>query len=275
MSAKSLGKGLSALIPQEESRNMLEINIDEIVPNKYQPRKKIENEGLDNLAESIRQKGMLQPILVRRKGANYEIIAGERRWRAAKKLGHLKISAIVMDVNDSEQSEMSIIENIQREQLNSIEEADAYKSLIEKFGLTQEEVAKRIGKDRVTVTNKMRLLKLPDEVKNAIISGEITEGHARVIAGLEAEKEQLDFFRKILSGKLTVRKTEEEAKTKKRAKKTDERKEDYYEIRELIETLISLLGTKVEIKREKKGGRIVIKFSSDRELERILEIMKR
>jgi ParB family chromosome partitioning protein len=283
MEKRVLGRGLSALIPErsseqpkpESSSNQIVqiIPIDKIKANKYQPRLEFDNEALKDLASSIKEKGLIQPVLVRLKDGEYELIAGERRFRAAKTLDLKKIPAIVKDVSDLDSLELSIIENVQREDLNPIDQAKAYKRLVEEFNMTQEDVADAIGKDRATVTNMIRLLKLPDKIQEHVSRGTISMGHARAILGLNNETYQTRLCTKVIKSGLSVRETERYAKritlgTKKRISDKDP---NLIEVEDLLK---ETLGTKVRIIRSKKGGKIEIEFYSDKELENIITLLK-
>jgi ParB family chromosome partitioning protein len=270
-----LGKGLDALIPTErEERSYILANIAEIRPNTYQPRKGFDEKAIEELATSIQEKGILQPLIVRKTQSGYEIIAGERRWRAAQKAGLTQVPVIVKDVSDREALELALVENLQREDLNPIEEATAYEHLIEDFGLTHEEISKRIGKERSTITNQLRLLKLPDEVKQALISGEITAGHARALLGLQSNKAK-DVLETIKKEKLSVRKTETLIqKLSKKQQRTKSDDADFY-INHIADELKRTLGTQVKIIDKNGKGRIEIEYYSKDELERLVEILTR
>ena len=295
------GKGLETLIPQKnttdsgskntevkvvekivekvvEKPGELELKLSDIVPNSEQPRKDFDEDTLTELAESIRQFGVLQPLLVQKKGKYYEIIAGERRWRAAKIAGLKKVPVILKDFTDLEAVEISLIENIQRENLNSIEEAYAYKRLIEEFHLKQDEVAERVSKSRAAVTNSMRLLKLDERVQKMLIEEMISSGHARALLSLEDPELQYQTAQKVFDEKLSVRETEKLVKSilnpkKVQKKAVNEQMEAVYERME--EKLKEIVGTKVAISRGKGNkGKIEIEYYSQEELERILELFE-
>lgn len=271
-----LGKGLDALIPTEKQEHgVVFINISQIKPNSYQPRKDFDEKGIEELAASIQEKGIIQPLIVRRlEENNYEIIAGERRWRAAQKAGLAKIPVIVKDVSDREALELALVENLQRQDLNPIEEATAYEQLIEEFGLTHEEISKRIGKDRSTITNQLRLLKLPEEVKQALISGEITAGHARVLLSIQSTSKIKEILEIIKREKLSVRRTEALINNiSKKTEKTKITEEVNPYINNIAETLKKTLGTQVKLIDKNGKGKIEIEYYSHIELERILEII--
>lgn len=295
------GKGLETLIPQKNSGDSadkktevkvvekivekvvekpgeLELKLSDIVPNSEQPRKDFDEDALTELAESIRQFGVLQPLLVQKKGKFYEIIAGERRWRAAKIAGLKKVPVIIKDFTDLETVEISLIENIQRENLNSIEEAYAYKRLIEEFHLKQDEVAERVSKSRAAVTNSMRLLKLDERVQKMLVEDMITSGHARAFLSLEDPELQYQTAQKVFDEKLSVRETEKLVKKilnpkKIQEKPANEQMNAVYERME--ERLKGIVGTKVAISRGKGNkGKIEIEYYSQEELERILELFE-
>src|SRR4030043_2159520 len=220
----ALGKGLGALLPefgQAESKTLLYCGIEEITPNRSQPRKHFEESKLQELAESIKEKGILEPLIVRRMAQGYELIVGERRWRAAQKAGLKEVPIVVKEVEGREALEISLIENLQREDLNPIEAAEAFKHLIEEVNLSQEDLSKRIGKDRTTITNTLRLLKLPIEVRNQLLQNHITSGHARAILSLESKEKQKELCALIIKRGLSVREAEALAKRwSEKAKKT-------------------------------------------------------
>lgn len=279
-----LGRGLSSLIPPKITkeavskidqlggeRRILEIPVDKIQPNPLQPRTEFTHSDLEDLINSIKLYGVIQPLIVTDLGdGNYQLIAGERRLRASKIAGLAKAPVIVRKAEDQEKLELALIENIQRKNLNALEEAVAYQKLIDEFNLTQEEAAKRLGKSRTVITNALRLLTLPEEIQKAIIEDKITAGHARVIAGLQDPKEQLEFLKKIVRFGLNVRDTENVAKkvmvkTHTRTVGNDPASS------ERENKLREALGTKVNIKKSGKGGEIVINFYSTEELDGIIK----
>lgn len=289
---RGLGKGLDALIPsaQAPKKAVKEagpevsgekgtetiVKITKVEPNREQPRKNFDEDALQELADSIKQFGLLQPILVQDRKTYYEIIAGERRWRAAKLAGLKEVPVIIKTFTEQEIVEISLIENIQREDLNPIEEALAYKRLLTEFKLTQDEVAERVSKSRTTVTNSMRLLKLDERVQQMIIDDMITTGHARALIGIEDKNAQYELAQKIFDEKLNVREVEklvksiQSPKPKKEPKKISESLELVY--REIEENLKQSLGTKVSIQPKENGaGKMEIEFFSHEELERITE----
>jgi len=277
---QALGKGLGALIPEKplsdfEGKKAFQFcGIEEIQPNPFQPRKAFGNGQLQELVSSIREKGILQPLVVRRKGNSFELIAGERRWRAAQKAGIKEVPILIKEVPETEILELSLIENIQRENLNPIEEAEAFKGLMDQFHLTQEEISKKVGKDRTTITNMIRLLKLPQEIKQSLSDGLISMGHGRAFLSLEGADKQRMALKKVLSAGLSVRQTENLVK-KIHGKSHAARSKKDPEWNPLVEELQRALGTKVKIVGRGKRGRIEIEFYSPEELERILDLLRR
>jgi ParB family chromosome partitioning protein len=280
MEKKALGRGIGALIPEkplEEHERILYVPIDRIKPNPYQPRQVFDTEGLNDLIQSIKEKGVIQPVLVRAQGPYYELIAGERRFRAAKSLQIKEIPVIIKNVSDEESLELSLIENVQREQLNPIEEARAYQHLIDKFGITQEKISEAVGKSRASVANSLRLLSLPQEIQKEISAGRISFAHGKVLLEVEDINLQRTFAWKIVSHGLTVKELENLVKQKcpirkkiiKRTKTIDP------SISMLEDGLQHLLGTKVRIIKGRKRGQIQIEFYSSEDLQRILKIMHR
>jgi len=274
----ALGKGLSALIPDapEPRSTSMEIDIDRLSPNEFQPRGQMDDERLDELAQSIKSNGVIQPIVVRRVGEKFQIIAGERRWRAAQKAGLLRVPVTVREVAPgSERSvlEMALIENIQRENLNPIDEALAYRRLTAEFELTQEAVASAVGKDRATVANTLRLLKLPDEVRAEVASGRLSMGHARALLGLFAEADQLRIARDIIARRLSVRETESLVKKSAEGQPQRSGGEPAVDVhtRAAEDKLRLALGTRVRIVRRGEHGRIEIDFGSEDELIRLYD----
>jgi len=275
----ALGKGLGALFPdieKEDRKSFFLCGIEEISPSRYQPRKGFDGAKLDELAASIKEKGIIEPLIVRKGESGYELIVGERRWRAAQRAGIKEVPVIVREVSTGEALELALIENLQREDLNPLEEAEAYKRLMEEFHHTQEELAKRIGKDRTTVANAVRLLKLPEEIKASLSDESITSGHARALLGLDTPDEQKVACKEIIKRGLSVRETERLVKrialrkSKPDAGVRPSREEDLL-IRNLEETLRRFLGTQVRIPKKGQKGKIEIEFYSDEDLERIIE----
>lgn len=273
----ALGRGLSALIPdtpvQVPSDKPLELDTDLLRPNPYQPRGQMDDGRLQNLARSIRTSGVIQPIVVRRAGDRYEIIAGERRWRAAQLAGNLRVPAIVRDVPDGKLLETALIENIQREDLNPIEEATAYRRLVQEFKRTQEQIADEVGKDRSSVANYMRLLKLPEEIRAEIASGALSMGHARALLALEDGTAQRRAAREVISRGLSVRETEALVRRVIEPPRPPAPRPVDPNTRAAEERLRFSLGTRVRIVRRGKGGRVEIDFASEQELQRIFEYL--
>jgi ParB family chromosome partitioning protein len=275
-----LGKGLGALIPEKstsdlEGRRVFHFcGIEEIQPSPFQPRKAFDDEQLQGLVGSIREKGILQPLIVRRKGESYELIAGERRWRAAQKAGVKEVPILIKDIPESEILELSLIENIQRENLNPIEEAEAFKKLVDHFHLTQEEISRKVGKDRTTIANTIRLLKLPPEIRQSLADGAISVGHARAFLSLDALEKQKLAFKKVLAANLSVRQTESLVK-RIHSKGHPGHLKNNQEWNPLVEELQRVLGTRVRIVGNRKRGRIEIEFYSQDELDRIIDLLRR
>src|SRR3954453_11590443 len=271
----ALGRGLSALIPDTPAPvvadRALEIDVDLLRPNKFQPRTHMDDERIEELARSVRGHGIIQPIVVRKVEQGYEIIAGERRWRAAQRAGLLKVPVVVRDIPEDRLLAVALIENIQRENLNPIEEAVAYRRLADEFHLTQEQIADAVGKDRSSVANIVRLLRLPQEVRANVASNTLSMGHARALLALSDEAAQLRVARDIVAKNLSVRETE--ALVKKAgapAEAPPEKKPDVH-TRAAEEKLRMALGTRVHINRRGKGGRIEVEFVSEDELHRLYE----
>lgn len=276
----ALGKGLSALIPDvPESRpSTSEVDIDRLVPNAFQPRAQFDDVRLEELATSIRSNGVIQPIVVRRAGDRFHIIAGERRWRAAQKAGLQRVPVVVRDVAPGQERsllEMALIENIQREDLNPIDEAHGYRRLVDEFNLTQDAIAAAVGKDRATVANFLRLLKLPSEIQSDVASGGLSMGHARALLALPAESEQLKLSREVMSRKLSVRETEslvrKATESGAHAAESAAKPAPDVHTRAAEERLKLHLGTRVRIVRQGTRGRIEIDFTSENELIRIFD----
>lgn len=276
----ALGKGLGALIPEVDEAKLnidrngiLEVDINYIAPNENQPRKNFDEEKLNTLSQSIKEKGIIQPILVTKDGEYYTIIAGERRWRAAKLAGLKKVPIIEKKLSDIEVMEISLIENLQREDLNPIEEAMAYKRLVDEFSLTQEEISKRVGKSRPAVANSLRLLNLDPKVANYLVEGTLSEGHGRLLVSIDNHDMQYEVAKKIIDESLNVRQTEKLIKklNEKKPANSNKDKKDIY-IREIEEKLKSVLGTKVSINKSRKKGKIEIEYYSEDDLQRILDL---
>ncbi|TAH68313.1 MAG: ParB/RepB/Spo0J family partition protein [Anaerolineaceae bacterium] len=282
---RGLGKGLDTMIPEriaeteEKEENVSRetlLPIRKIEPNKSQPRKAFDEEALQELAESIKQFGVIQPLIVQKKDKFYEIIAGERRWRASRLAGLKEVPVIIKDFSPQEVIEIALIENIQREDLNPIEEAYAYQRLIQEFNLKQEELAKRVSKSRVTITNSLRLLKLDERVQQMLIDNMLSGGHARALLSLEDPKIQYDTACKVFDKKLSVREAEKLVRQllkEKPAKETATTDEDSFIYHDLEEKLKNIIGTKVSINRKQKDrGRIEIEYYSEEDLERIMDL---
>ena len=275
----ALGKGLSALIPDapEPRTSTLEVDVDRIVPNRFQPRAQMDDARLDDLARSIKANGVIQPIVVRRDGDRYHIIAGERRWRAAQKAGLMRVPVVVREVTDSQDRsllEMALVENIQRENLNPIDEALAYRRLSDEFRLTQEEIAEAVGKDRASVANFQRLLRLSAEIQAEVASGVLSMGHARALLSLTDEADQRRVARDVIARGLSVRETEalvrKTSETAKPAAAPAPKPVDVH-TRAAEDRLRLALGTRVRIVRQGSHGRIEIEFGSEDELIRIYD----
>ena len=272
---KKLGRGLGALIPhaaaQPTSREgAAQIEVEKIRANPFQPRKEFNPERLTELVNSIREKGILEPLILRRRGDAYEIITGERRFRAAKEVGLKAVPAITREASDNEMLEIALIENLQREDLKALEKAEGYRILIEKFSLTQEELAKKIGMDRATVANTLRLLGLPQEIRDLISADKLSEGHGRAILSAEGPALQIALARKAVKSELSVRRTEALV-NKLKAQSSKVKAEKDVNIAELENELQELLGTRVRISHRGKKGRIEIEYYSEEEFQRLLE----
>lgn len=279
-----LGKGIDLLIPgsldepakvPEESKTTLRIS--QIEPNRKQPRKQFEKEALDELAESIRQYGIIQPIVVCQREGFYEIIAGERRWRAAKKAGLKEVPVVIKEYTDKEIAEISLIENIQREDLNPVEEARAYKQLIDDYNLTQEELGKRISKSRTAITNTLRLLNLHSKVQTMLVKGQLSAGHARALLGLEDQDRQLEAAQKVIDQTLSVRQTEDLVRVMNAPvpEKSPKMPTDP-SYKELEGRMRDALGTKVRIKRQTESkGKIEISYYSEDQLDEIFKVINK
>lgn len=290
----ALGRGLSALIPDKEKsietpvavepsstgNGPLELDVKLIADNRFQPRQTYDDSKLEELAASIREKGLIQPIVVRQTASGYEVVAGERRLRAARKIGLLKIPVVVRDVSDKEAMVLALVENIQREELNPVEKAETYRRLIDEFSYTQEEVARAVGKDRVTVANLLRLLKLPKEILQGVFEGKISEGHARAILSVENDNAKMLLYLETVKKGFSVREVEERAKAGAASAKNDARKTVVKprdpEVKKLEEELRLALGTKVEVINSRNNkGRVVIEYYSLDDLDRILGVIRK
>jgi ParB family chromosome partitioning protein len=276
MKRAALGRGLGALIPgasAAERKGIVMLGIEEIEPDRGQPRRHFDEAHILELADSIRTKGVLQPLLVRREGEHYAIVAGERRWRAAQRAGVREVPCIVRDVTEPEAFELALIENIQREDLNAIEEAEAYQRLIEYHGLTQDELAQRVGKERSTVANALRLLRLPDPIKVAMSSGALSMGHARALLALPDETDLRRAAEKVMHESLSVRAVEQLVQRLK-GKKVVRRErvgDGSVQLRHVVEKLQRKLGTKVALRDRGGAGTLELRYHSHAELDRILQ----
>lgn len=287
-----MGRGLSSLIPKKvspamvkeenkdlvlspSSKQVIEISPDRIEPNPMQPRQVFNHQDLEDLMESIKEHGIISPLIVTKAGDGYQLIAGERRWRSAKILGMEKVPVIVREASEQEKLELSLIENIQRKNLNPIEEAASYQRLTDEFNLTQEQIAKRLGKSRSNIANTIRLLNLPQEIQRAIVDGKISEGHARVILGLPTEKEQLDFLKKILQYNFTVRDAESESRrvSPRKPRQLQSLRDPVTEAQR--DEIRQALNTKVDIKKRDGQGQVVIEFYSEEELKEIINKIRK
>ena len=273
-----MGRGLSALIPEKpvderKGEFVQNIPVDQILPSRFQPRMVFNQDSLRELADSIRERGVIQPVIVTEKKNGFELIAGERRWRAVKSLGLKEIPAIVKVVRDSDALEMALIENIQRENLNPIEEAHAYDRLMNEFALTQEALSKKVGKNRSTVANFLRLLKLPSKIKDDLSDGRLTMGHARALLALDNEADQLRLRDDIVNAMLNVRQAESRAKSRSSKPARKGARVDDVHVKKAALAMERRLGVKVEIKPKAKGGSIVIHYHDLDELNRVLDLI--
>ena len=277
-----LGRGLDALLPDIEpmediSKEYFTCDIGLIQPNRYQPRLRFSDNELEDMARSIRQQGIIQPLLVRKDNNGYELIAGERRLRAAKKAGLKQVPVLVKTITDTDMLEMSIVENVQRSDLNPIEEAEAYHRLITEFGLTQDQAADRVGKSRSAVANFLRLRQLPEQIKASIMDGDLSMGHARALLGTATSAQLNAVFRTVISKGLSVRETERLIKRlkaeKEKPKKPISSSEQRY-FSDVADDLSGRFGTKVQIKRRGQKGRVEIEFYSNDDLDRLLSLLK-
>ena len=279
MERKALGKGISALIPEKEEREekIIYVQTEQIKPSPFQPREDFDHQSLAELTQSIKEKGVIQPVLVRRKGDYYELIAGERRLRAANLLNLKEIPVIIKEVEDRDSLELSLIENIQRQNLNPIEESHAYRYLIDKFGVTQERLSEVLGKARVSVTNLLRLLRLPQEIQEEIKKGRISFAHGRALLEIQDANQQRRLVQEIISKGLSVRELENLLKMHRpkitKPRRSSSLAEPYLAV--LEEELQHLLATKVKISKRKKRGHILIEFYSQEDLERIVNRLRR
>jgi ParB family chromosome partitioning protein len=277
-SKPSLGRGLGAMFPDlvanmEDKPLLTSCGIEEISPNRFQPRKNFHDQEQKDLIASVRKSGIIQPIVVRKNDTGYEIIAGERRWRAAQEAGLKNVPIVVRKASDVEAAELSLIENLQREGLTPLEEANAYRTLIETFGQNHDTIAGKIGKDRSTVTNTIRLLKLPAKIQQALTEKKITAGHARSLLALESDQDQLSVFNTISKHDLSVRKTEKLIQTLKNQEKAPKIIKKDVHLDDLEKKLSQTLMTRTQIRKRGKKGVIEIHFSSPEELGRLVEFL--
>lgn len=288
---RGLGRGLDALfagaMEDGDNNRVIEVDIKDIVAKADQPRRKFEQESLQELADSLKEHGVLQPLLVRKHGKRYEIVAGERRWRAAEMIGIEKVPVLVKEIDDIEAAEISLIENLQREDLSLIEEARAYRQMIERYGYTQELLSKKLGKSRTHVTNTMRIMNLPEEVLAMIDAGKVSAGHARALLSMGSVDQQIAVANQIVEQGLSVRAVEEKARQKKTGTRTVKKVEIIDlpdidasdlakrrpEILELEDRMQERWGTRVDIKPAQQGGKILISYYNDDDLNRIIELL--
>ncbi|NLW01672.1 MAG: ParB/RepB/Spo0J family partition protein [Clostridiaceae bacterium] len=277
---KGLGRGLDALLspsnaPDNTRDSVFEVKINDVEPNTEQPRKVFDQEKLQALAESIKEHGVVQPVIVKQEGSRYVIVAGERRWRAAKLAGLKTIPVVVRDLSSKQAMEIALIENLQREDLNPIEEAEAYRKLIDEYNMTQEEVSLLVGKSRAAIANSVRLLTLAKEIQDMLTDGRLTSGHARTLVAIQDQKRQKELADLIARKGLSVRETERLAarEGKKTSVKKPGLKQEDYETAHLVEDLRTIFGTKIDLQRRKDRGRIVIEYYSDDEFDRIIEML--
>ncbi len=279
MNKRGLGRGLGALLSATpgEGDSLVEVSIDQIEPNPNQPRKSFESSSLEELTTSIRNSGLIQPVVVRRVTDGYQLIAGERRWRAARQAGLERIPAIVREATDAESLELALVENLLREDLNPIEEAEAYRSLLAQFGWTQEQLAQRIGRDRTSIANALRLLRLPDEIQDDLRGGRLTMGHARALLALGTTAEQLKLRDEILAHDWSVRATEDSiraAESAPPAQRTPRRRRGRSaELAALEQSLQRALMTRVVISGNERRGKIEVTYATADELERLSELL--
>jgi len=280
MEKKALGRGLDALLPpiklasMPESQDVQHLRVDAIVPNRYQPRQTFSPQGLEELSASLKQSGLLQPILVRRKGDGiYELISGERRWRAAKEAGMETIQSVIRNCGDEESVILALVENLQRADLNPMEMARAYHRMMNEFGLTQDIIAQRVGCERSSIANVVRLINLPSEIQQLIETNQLSMGHAKVILGLPSQNEQLRVAQLVVSKVLSVRETEKLIESSPVAKKRGTKELRRTPWSDVEERLQKRLGTKVIIQKGRRGGKIVIHYFSAPELDGILETL--
>jgi ParB family chromosome partitioning protein len=278
MEKKALGRGLDALLPsarqsaEPERGDVHQLRLEAIVPNRYQPRQQFSESELADLAKSLKDNGLLQPILVRRKGDGiFELIAGERRLRAAKLAGFEKIAAVIRNCSDQESMVLALVENLQRDDLNPMDTAKAYHRMVNEFGLTQDAVAEKVGRDRSSIANMLRLMTLPSEIQDLVESNHLSTGHAKVILGLVAPEAQIDLARRIVQGRLSVREAERLLQHQSEGRRHAKRTARPPARSDLEERLQKRLGTRVQIEKGRRGGKIIIQYFSPEELDGIVE----
>lgn len=280
MEKKALGRGLEALLPvqdekfSQEIHHVISIHVDHILPNRYQPRRGFPEEELTKLAESVKRTGLLQPVIVRRKGDGlYELVAGERRWRAAKMVGLSNIPASIRNCTDEQAMVVALVENLQRNDLNPMETAQAYNRMLREFGMTQDEVAHQVGKDRSSVANFVRLVGLPTEIQQMIETGSLSAGHAKALLGLDKAVDQIRLARRIVAGQLSVRQAEKMVETEAKKRKSGNGRIERKPYGELEGKIQRRLGTKITIQKRRRGGKIIIHYFSEPEFERIVDAL--
>lgn len=279
MNKKGLGRGLGALISAAETDNdeistgVMELKLNEIEPNTDQPRKNFDDEKLEQLSESIKKHGVVQPIIVKREGDTYRIVAGERRWRAARIAGLSKVPVVIKDLSNKQVMEIALIENIQREDLNPIEEAEAYEKLLNEYNMTQEDLSHSIGKSRSAIANTIRLLALTDKLKDYLINGEISSGHARALLSVSDKELQEKICGEVIDKKLNVRDTENLVKKYLNGGTKQKKKKNSEEFQKIEENLQGIFGTKVKLISNNNKGKIMIEYYSNEELDRIIELV--
>ena len=274
---RGLGKGLEALIPTAPGApGVRDVDVDSIVPNPRQPRQALDPQALQELATSIKEQGLVQPVVVTQVEGRYQLLVGERRWRAAKLAGLEMVPVVIREATPQQMVELALVENLQREDLNPLETATAYQQLVDEFGMTQQQVADRVGKNRVTVTNTLRLLNLPAKVKEALLADDISEGHARALLRLRGAKQQVQALEAIIKGALSVRQTEQLVRRMvEEPKARPKPAEKSPELKALEDRFRQALGTKVSLTRGNRGGKLVIYFYSDEELQAIYDLIVR
>ena len=269
---KRLGRGLAELIetPTPSEGVMVKVRTEQIRPGKFQPRTRMNEQALEEFKASIKQRGVIEPVILRAVGQDqYELVAGERRWKAAQLLGMQEIPALILSLTDREALEFSLIENIQREELNALEEARGYARLLDEFGYTQEDIASAVSKDRATIANMLRLLKLPEEIQHGLLEGKISSGHGKALLSVTVLTRQVELYRQAAAGRLTVRALEELAGSATSTKRRRTLRTDA-QLQQVERALQQALGTKVRVLARKRGGRIVVEYFSTEDLTRLL-----